>query len=530
MRVPRIASLVLGLMCCWIGCSAPEDPDPESAEPESVSVTVWNEQLELFMEHPPLRPGVPAKFAVHLTDLSSFQPVRQGPVEFRFEPASGPAEVVTVEDPLRAGIFGPEVTLSRGGPYRLVVDVRSPSLEARVVVEELVMAEGRSEALPSDPGGSISYLKEQQWQLPFATATASREPLQRSIPVPATLVPRAGREAVIIAPMAGRFGTSSEVRLGNRARRGQVLGWIEPLPADQTVTLGTRVQTALSLARLEDEMARAETAVVEAEQRLELARLELERTRRLLAMEAVPEKRLEQAEAEMTIRQKSLETAVQIRDRLQESRRRLQLGEKPLGDPIVELQAPLGGTVVEIQAVPGSFVEAGAELFRIIDLLVLWVSGRLLEKDLGQLERIRGARLELTGHPPVEMNASQLVTLGQTVDATTRTVPVIFELPNPEGRFRLGSLGRLSLRSGEVFQVLAAPRSAVLLEEDKTVVYVQVTGESFERRVVRTGIENPDWVEILEGLEPGDRIVTVGAYEVALASRSTQAPVHGHAH
>jgi multidrug efflux pump subunit AcrA (membrane-fusion protein) len=59
---------------------------------------------------------------------------------------------------------------------------------------------------------------------------------------------------------------------------------------------------------------------------------------------------------------------------------------------------------------------------------------------------------------------------------------------------------------------------------------VQQGGETFERRFVEEGIEDQEWVEILEGLEPGERIVTVGSYDVALAARSSELPVHGHVH
>jgi cobalt-zinc-cadmium efflux system membrane fusion protein len=74
------------------------------------------------------------------------------------------------------------------------------------------------------------------------------------------------------------------------------------------------------------------------------------------------------------------------------------------------------------------------------------------------------------------------------------------------------------------------PASAILDDAGQDVVFVMVEGESFERRIVRTGIRDAGMVQIIEGLSEGDRVVTRGAYLVRLAaSRPTEAG-HGHAH
>jgi cobalt-zinc-cadmium efflux system membrane fusion protein len=61
-------------------------------------------------------------------------------------------------------------------------------------------------------------------------------------------------------------------------------------------------------------------------------------------------------------------------------------------------------------------------------------------------------------------------------------------------------------------------------------VFVMTGGESFERRPVRVGTREGDWVEIVEGLEPGQRVVSRGAYLVKLAATKTGEIGHGHAH
>jgi multidrug efflux pump subunit AcrA (membrane-fusion protein) len=67
-------------------------------------------------------------------------------------------------------------------------------------------------------------------------------------------------------------------------------------------------------------------------------------------------------------------------------------------------------------------------------------------------------------------------------------------------------------------------------EEGRYSVFVHSEGESFVKREVTLGAREKDRVEILKGLEEDERVVTVGAYQVRLASMSSQLPAHGHEH
>jgi multidrug efflux pump subunit AcrA (membrane-fusion protein) len=169
-------------------------------------------------------------------------------------------------------------------------------------------------------------------------------------------------------------------------------------------------------------------------------------------------------------------------------------------------------------------------LFRIVDLHRVWVEGKVFEQDLHKVNSLVGGTLELPGLAKIALDPTSLVTIGSVIDPLDRTLPIVFEVENRKGLIKLGSLGRLDLMSTQIVEGLAVPRQAVLLEENRSVVYVQLEGETFERRVVKTGLEDSEWVQVIEGLEPGERIVTVGAYDVALAGRSTEVPVHGHVH
>ena len=101
----------------------------------------------------------------------------------------------------------------------------------------------------------------------------------------------------------------------------------------------------------------------------------------------------------------------------------------------------------------------------------------------------------------------------------------------PGRRLKVGMLVQVRIRTGEQVKTLAIPESAVFQEENKFVVYVQVAGETFERRIVQTSIKDRDLVQIVGGLSAGERVVIEGGYEVGLAARSTNLPTgEGHVH
>ena len=88
----------LALAGCGGGSSSPE----EAAPPPGGSVTLWTDSTELFMEYPGIIVGQPAKFNVHLTDLTDFAPLRSGKVTFRFDPEGGGEGFTVVQETPRA--------------------------------------------------------------------------------------------------------------------------------------------------------------------------------------------------------------------------------------------------------------------------------------------------------------------------------------------------------------------------------------------------------------------------------------------
>jgi membrane fusion protein, heavy metal efflux system len=109
-------------------------------------------------------------------------------------------------------------------------------------------------------------------------------------------------------------------------------------------------------------------------------------------------------------------------------------------------------------------------------------------------------------------------------------VPIVFELDDPPPAVAIGQAVTLRLITPSA-EGVSIPRAALVDDAGQPIVFVQVGGESFERRPVRVGSPREGgYVHIAAGLEPGERIVTRGAHLVRLAALSPQTPGHGHVH
>lgn len=108
---------------------------------------------------------------------------------------------------------------------------------------------------------------------------------------------------------------------------------------------------------------------------------------------------------------------------------------------------------------------------------------------------------------------------------------MVVEFQNPQRQLSVGSLVQTRIYTGEKIASIAVPETALIDDNGQDVVFVQSGGESFQRRVLRLGLRDRDFVQVLSGLNEGERVVTKGAYLVFLAASSpAQSGAHGHAH
>ena len=89
------------------------------------------------------------------------------------------------------------------------------------------------------------------------------------------------------------------------------------------------------------------------------------------------------------------------------------------------------------------------------------------------------------------------------IDPKTRTVPVIFEVDNADGRLRIGNFTKVVIATGAPRAALAIPEAAIVDDAGKAVAYVMIEGEAFERRLLRRGLPSNGREVVLEGVAEG---------------------------
>lgn len=485
---------------------------PPAEAPEALAVTRWTDRTELFAEYPPLTVGQTSRFAIHLTRLDSFKPVTEGHVEVHLREEDGQPEVFGVDQPSRPGIFGVDVAPSRAGRRALVIVLRAPGLEDehRVGTVEIHADAGAAHAASApatDEGAGISFLKEQQWSLDFATALVEEASIRESLRVPARLEARPGGAADVVAPIDGRLTNVFGVPVGASVSRGQELARLLPPPA------------------VPGDLPQLERARADARSARDLATRDRERAERLTTAGAAPERRLDEARA----------AEEQARMRLAAAEASLVQYNATLTGTAADvgglfsLRAPIGGSIAHRNATTGATVGAGTVLFRIVDALQLHVVGQLPEADAARARLAAAGEVEVPGEPE-RVPTGPLVSVGQVLDPSTRTLPIAFAFDNRALRLPVGQAVSLHLLMETAAPRPVVPASAVVDDAGRPIVFVQLEGETFERRAVTLGARSGDLVQILDGVAPGDRVVTTGAYLVRLASLSTTVPAHGHVH
>ena len=505
--------MLVALFFIVFGCGTP-DPTPDSASGGGGSVTLWTGKTELFMEYPPIVVGRDARFAVHLTYIRNFQPVTAGNLTLEFALPDGYSTRATADGPSSPGIYRPVARFERSGIYRAKF-ILAGEVRDTIAIDEIPVYASDADLPPSDDevggGELITFLKEQQWKIEFRTLAVGREPISGSIHSAGEIIPRLNGEAIVAAPFTGFVPAGENEYL--------------PVPGS-SVTLGTKLAVMVPSAETPGGSEDFASRYTDALTNRDLAARDYQRAKSLHAIEGISDREYQEAEADLRRAEATLGALGSIESTGTDS------APGSTGGRFL-LRAPIAGTVAGVFVTPGKQVNAGEPLFRIIDMSSVWVRVNVPVMEIGEVSRPKMAWMNISGlNEPYLLTAEngRLVSVGSAVDEHTRSVPVIFEVRNADRRLRVGMNGEVYISTGEEHLALVVPESALIEEEGRYTVYVHVEGEAFARRDVRLGAREVDRVEVLEGLTEGERVVTIGAYQVRLASLSSQLPAHGHEH
>lgn len=211
-----------------------------------------------------------------------------------------------------------------------------------------------------------------------------------------------------------------------------------------------------------------------------------------------------------------------------------QPGDPP---PSVSLASPIAGIVANLTAAPGKPVSADDTLMEIVDLSVVHAIAKVPEHYAGRLQIGQKAHIRVAGFPDKPFEA-KLEHLGALVDEETGTIEAAFHVENPDSILRPGMRAEFNIVTNSRSGVMSVPREAVQGEGATRFVYVAdfELENAFEKVPVEIGEQNDTRIEVVNGLFPGDTVVTRGAYALGFAGKGSVSlkealdAAHGHAH
>ena len=515
---------------------AGEDHAGDGHAAASWSVTAWGEGYEIFAEAPALTAGEAASVHTHVTRLDGFAPLGEGRVEVVLrDPVSRDLrdESFPATRAQRPGVFDVQVTPGDSGERELVFRVAGPAGSEEIPTGAVRIGEadwpGRLLRAPAprgaaDGGEPVEFLKEEQWSSDFATAWVRRGGLRESARGLARLRPPAGGDVAVTAPLdavvrpagAGGGAGSAWPYPGMEVAAGQPLFRLLP-----------RVSAQRSLAELESRVTVLATD-------LEAARARRERLEGLLEVEAVSRREVEEALA----RQRGLEANLEAARSDLASARSARSGGG--GGDTVLLSAPIDGRVAAVAASPGASVSAGEALARVVRTDPVWVEVSLSPEAANRVGASLGSSdggdgpggliLASGDGPPLRLPAERvrLVSVAPEADAATGRVPVLVEVSGGVG-LSLGTVVDAEVLLGGSRPGVVVPTTALVDDGGVPVVYLQLAGERFVRQEVEVALRQGAEA-LVEGLRPGQRLVTRGGEAIRRATLMETGGGHGHVH
>ena len=196
----------------------------------------------------------------------------------------------------------------------------------------------------------------------------------------------------------------------------------------------------------------------------------------------------------------------------------------------VSVESPMGGYIKNLLVKEGDYVAVGQPLATVTQNNRLFLRADVSERYYKYLNGITSANFKTPYDNQVyELEALNGKLLSYGKSAGSFYVPVTFSFDN-KGDIIPGSFVEIFLLSKQMDDAIVLPVEALTEEQGLYFIYIQKCEESYRKQEVKLGASNGKEVQILSGVQPGDKVVVKGAYHVKLASASNALPAHSHEH
>jgi Cu(I)/Ag(I) efflux system membrane fusion protein len=192
----------------------------------------------------------------------------------------------------------------------------------------------------------------------------------------------------------------------------------------------------------------------------------------------------------------------------------------------IPVVAQVDGVVIDKPVQEGMRVDGGEALYRTADLSSLWLIAQVQEQDLGAIVPGQTARATFVAFPGRSFEG-RVEFVYPSLSADTRTARVRIVLPNPDGVLRAAMFASVQVEAAPAGgPVVTVPDSAVLDDGTRQAVLVAAGEGRFQPRTVTLGVRGDGWVQVVDGVKPGDRVV-VGANFLIDAESNLRAALQG---
>ena len=304
------------------------------------------------------------------------------------------------------------------------------------------------------------------------------EPVSAKLQLPATVESDPARTAAVLTPLGGRV-LEIKVALGDRVHQGQVLAVID----------------SPDLGQAYDDNDKAADAA-------QLTAKNLTRQEEQLKLGTVSSRDLDQARSDDT--QAAAEYA------------RTQARLKTLGVPVekkhttlLAVESPVSGSVTALAIARGNMINDPTQpIMTVADLSTVWVTALVPEKDVAAVARNQEADVSLSAYPGKVLHGKVLF-VSDVIEPDSRRDKLRIAFPNPDVSLKPNMFATVTL-SGQPETRVIVPTSALLMNNDRTSVFVATAPWTFERRNVDAQLEEGPTVALGSGVKDGEQVVTKG--------------------
>ena len=371
--------------------------------------------------------------------------------------------------------------------------------------------------------------KETEPAVPVQIVQVEKTTLQQKVSAEAVLFPIAQSAIVpkISAPVQKFL-----VNRGSHVRKGQLLAVLEnrDLAAAAQENKGAYTQAEATYAittaaDLPQQMQKAELDTQAAKQALDAQQKVFDSRQQLFREGALPRKELDQSSVDLTNARNQYEIAQQHLDSLQ-GMGEAQLSKSAKGQlesaqgkfkgaeaqlQYSEIRSPMSGVITDRPLYPGEMAAAGTPLLTIMDISQVVARAHIPQIEAVLLKRGDNATLSAPGLD--EPIPGKVVLVSPALDPNSTTVEIWVQCKNPNEVLRPGTSAQITMISRTVKDALSIPAASLLTAQDgATSVMVAGNDGNAHQQTVKAGFHDGDRVQILAGLQAGQKVVSTGAY------------------